>query len=106
MDKKVLHDRAEFVRAMEMIMRATNDEDIITGWLMCGVADGDITGKETDEELEWYCEDKNFADIMACFSRCMWRITRAYEDEEEKEDIKKGNGTLYFSGVVSKKGDN
>ena len=66
-----LHERADMVRAMELICRCINDRDVFDPWLMCGVADGDITGEETDEDLEWYCENENFAELMACFLRRM-----------------------------------
>lgn len=95
-----LSKRANFVRAMEMIVRSLNDEGMINGWLMCGVADGDINGKETDEELEYYCDDENFADLMACFCRTMRRALNDHEFDEE--DLSKGNEILYFDDVVSK----
>lgn len=80
--------RIEVVRAMELLARAVNDETAIEGWLMCGVADGDITEQTTDEELEYYVEDDNtFAELMGCFLRTM---------ERAKE------GGLYVDGVVSK----
>ena len=62
-----LSTRAETVRAMEFIARQVNDEEIFESWLMNGVADGDIDGKETDEDLSYYCEDGNFADLMEQF---------------------------------------
>lgn len=80
--------RAETVRAMERIARCINDEGIFEGWLMCGVADGDIDGTETDADLEYYCEDETFAELMTVF---LTRMARAYK-----------NGGLYVDGVVSK----
>lgn len=65
------------VRAMELICRCINDEEVFEPWLMDGVADGDVTGKETDEDLEWYCDDENFADLMALFLRRMERANRS-----------------------------
>lgn len=58
--------RAKMVRAMEFIARQVNDEDVFEPWLMCGVADGDIDGEETDEDLSYYC-DENFSDLMERF---------------------------------------
>ena len=46
MNKKV---RCDLVRAMEMLVRAVNDEDYIEEWLINGVADGDIHPDTTDE---------------------------------------------------------
>lgn len=83
-----LHERAEIVRAMEKLARCINDENIFEGWLMCGVADGDIDGTETDAELEYYCEDETFAELMRVFTN---RMARAYK-----------SGGLYADGVVSK----
>ena len=83
-----LKTRAEMVRAMETVARAVNDEEVFYGWLLCGVADGDINDDTTDEDLEYYCEDKTFADLMERFLDLM---TRA-----------KKNGGLYVDRVVSK----
>ena len=80
--------RAKMVRAMETVARAVNDEDVFESWLMYGVADGDINGSETDEDLEFYCEDENFADLMERFLDLM-------------KDAKESGG-LYKDGVVSK----
>ena len=87
MAKFNLKERADVVRAMETIARCINDEDVFMGWLMGGVADGDINKDTTDEDLEWYCEDDNFADLMACFLR---RMVGA-----------KKSGGLYCNGIVS-----
>lgn len=106
--EKNMKQRVDMVRAMETIVRNINNEDVMWGWLMCGVADGDITDETTDEEIYMdYCEDDNqFADIMSCFVRT---IRRMVDDDEEfdveefdVEDRAKGNGYLYCDGVVSK----
>lgn len=83
-----LSKRANVVRAMELIARCINDEEIFDSWLMCGVADGDIDGSEDDEDLEYYCEDDNFAELMGLFLRLMKRADKS--------------GGLYEDGVVSK----
>ena len=81
-------ERAKMVNAMEFICRQINDEEVFEGWLMNGVADGDIEyGNLTSEVDEYYLEDENFADLMACFLR---RMTAA-----------KKSGGLYCDGVVS-----
>lgn len=86
MPKYDLHERAEMVRAMDLIARTINDEEIFEPWLINGVADGDIDGTETDEELDYYCEDDQFSDLMELFLRLMQRA--------------KTNG-LYCNGIVS-----
>ena len=81
-------ERCEVVRAMETLARAVNDEDVFEGWLILGVADGDIDETTTDEELEWYIQDKNLASLMGTFLDVMKRAKRS--------------GGLYVDGVVSK----
>ena len=90
-----LHERAEMVRAMETVVRNINDEEIFWPWLEVGVADGDIDGNETDEDLEYYCEDENFADLMGLFVRIM---RRSYKKDE--------NGALFCDWVCSKENPN
>lgn len=89
-----LQDRVKMVKAMEFICRQINDEDVFDGWLMNGVADGDIKyGDFSVDNLEeddatYYAEDDDtFADLMACFLR---RMARA-----------KKSGGLYCDGVTS-----
>ena len=77
--------RTQIVRAMELLARTVNNEDVFERWLLCGVADGDIDENTTDEELEYYTEDSTFADIMHTFLRVMHG---AYHD-----------GGLYADGV-------
>ena len=83
-----LSRRAKVVRAMETIARCINDEEVFYSWLLCGVADGDIGDDTTDEDLEYYCEDKTFADLMERFLDLM---TAA-----------KKSGGLYEDRIVSK----
>lgn len=83
-----LSRRAKVVRAMETIARCVNDEEVFYRWLLCGVADGDIDDDTTDEDLEYYCEDKAFADLMERFLDLM---TAA-----------KKSGGLYEDRIVSK----
>ena len=94
-------ERAELVRAMEKVCRHINDEDIIEGWLMTGVADGSV-----DDDTPWediyseYCEDdRTFKDIMASFCRTMRRMV--LDPEIEKPDRKLGNIMLYSDTVSS-----
>ena len=83
-----LSARAKVVRAMETIARCVNDEDVFYSWLLCGVADGDIDDDTTDEDLEYYCEDKTFADLMERFLNLMIAAKRS--------------GGLYEDGIVNK----
>lgn len=75
MDK--ILERKKMVVAMEFIARQINDEDVFEGWLMCGVADGDIPYgclSEYIESLEAYIDDDEFfRDLVSCFLRCMMR---------------------------------
>lgn len=84
----VKKERVELVRAMELIARAVNDESVFMMWLNCGVADGDINESTTDEELDYYTEDENFADLMDTF---LYLMSKA-----------KKSGGLYADGIVSK----
>lgn len=94
MAREVNHtERALMVMAMETIARSINDEEIFMGWLMCGVADGDIDTTTTPQEVidMGYTEDDTFVDLMDCFLRCM---KRAYK-----------SGGLYCSWATSTIGD-
>ena len=66
-------ERAKMMLAMEFIARQINDEDVFDGWLMCGVADGDIPYGSFDitDVDEDYLDDSTFEDVMSCFLRCM-----------------------------------
>ena len=85
-------DRIKMVKAMEYIARQVNDEEVFEGWLMCGVADGDITYGDLDggEVDEYYTEDGHFRDLMDCFLRLMASAKRS--------------GGLYCGGMVSREG--
>lgn len=81
-------ERFEMLKAMELIARSVNDEEVFTLWLNCGIADGDIDESTTLEDLEYYMEDDIYADIMDTFLLLM---KRAYK-----------SGGLYSDRVVSK----
>lgn len=84
--------RRKMVLAMEYIARQINDEDVFEGWLMCGVADGDIKyGSMDPEEVDdCYIEDDHFRDLMDCFLR---RMAGA-----------KKSGGLYCDNITTKEG--
>jgi len=83
-----LEERAKVVRAMDLLCRSMNDEELLVAWLMVGVADGDITSETTDEDLEYYCEDDTFGELMYYFLRRM-KLANKY-------------GGLYVDGVASR----
>lgn len=88
MDNNSLHRRARVVRAMEEIARCVNDEELFVGlWLSLGIADGDITQETTDEDLEGYCDNESFKDLMYTFLKLM---------EAARED-----GGLYCDGITA-----
>lgn len=85
-----MNERIKLVRAMEMLARAVNDESIFMEWLSIGVADGDINNYTPDDELEWYAQDEEFADLMDTFLDIMSKARKS--------------GGLYFDGILSKEG--
>ena len=103
-DDRDIHERLQLVRAMDLIVRNLNDEEMMEAWLMCGVADGDIKEDTPDEYLEYYAEDDTFASLMALFCRTMrWAIN---SPDLSKEEQKNGNYILYCDGIVGKKEEN
>ena len=87
-------ERIRMVKAMEFVARQINDEEVLEGWLVVGVADGDIERGSLDvtptdaEELEYYLDDETFADLMDTFLFCMQKARKS--------------GGLYCDDVVSK----
>ena len=87
-------ERANLVKAMELLVRSVNDESYIEYWLSQGVADGDLTPPPTTEDwddeygLGYYIQDDNFAELMDLF---LYVMQRAYK-----------NGGLYCDDVLSK----
>lgn len=81
--------RCKMILAMEYIARQINDEEVFEGWLMNGVADGDIPYGNFDitEVDDYYTEDDNFKELMSCFLR---RMVGAWN-----------SGGLYCGGIVS-----
>ena len=85
-------ERLQMVKAMEFIVRHCNDERCMNAWLMCGVADGDIEygdlAVDNYDDLEYYLEDENFADLMGLFLKSM--------------KFASATGGLYCGNIVSK----
>ena len=90
MDK--LTERKKMLVAMEFVARQINDEDVLMGWLMNGVPDGDIEYGNFDisqiDDEDYMVRDDGFEEIMSCFLR---RMVKAYD-----------SGALYCGGVVCK----
>lgn len=89
-EKKMnMENRKKLVLAMEMLCKAVNNEDYLDSWLMCGVADGDISPNSVDvsEVDDVYISDSYFGEMMGLFLRIMSRANK--------------DGGLYFDGVVS-----
>ena len=85
-------ERQKMVLAMEYICRQLNDEEVLEGWLMNGVADGDFEFGEWDftKVEDCYIEDNNFRDLMDCFLRRMSGARRS--------------GGLMCDGIVTEEG--
>lgn len=84
--------RKKMVVCMEFIAHTINDEGIYEGWLIGGVADGDISEGSLDlgQVEDFYIEDDNFRDLMDCFLRRMASTKKC--------------GGLYVDGIVTKEG--
>ena len=86
-------ERIKMVKAMEFITRQINDEGVFEGWLIGGVADGDIKYGDLEvrdkdrEDLAVYVEDESVADLMHTFLYLMKNASRS--------------GGLCCDGVVS-----
>lgn len=84
-------ERVKMVKSMEFIARQINDEEIFMEWVENGVADGDIEygdlTDQTDENMEYYIESGNFADLMHLFLSLM-------------NDVYTDDSGLYCDGVV------
>lgn len=72
-------ERIKMVKAMEFICRSLNDEEVFNGWLLSGVADGDITYGSLSVEIKdpdnldvYISDDEDFADLMDTFLSRMY----------------------------------
>ena len=82
-------ERKAVVLAMEILARNVNDEEVFEGWLMCGVADGDINypSLSVDDVDEYYIQNEAFGELMGTFLRLMAGA--------------KDSGGLYCDGIKS-----
>lgn len=64
-----MDERKMMVLAMEFIARHINDEEVFSGWLMNGVADGDIPYGSFDpnDVDDYYTDAENLKDLTECF---------------------------------------
>lgn len=82
-------ERRKAVLAMEFLARCINDENVIEGWLMNGIADGDISANIWDPNIveDYYIVDDTLKDLLSCFLRRMFAAYRS--------------GGLVVDGIVS-----
>lgn len=82
-------ERAEMVKAMEVLARSCNAEDYLMSWLMVGVADGDINKDTTLEDIidMGYCDDDQFKELLDAFIKIMFNAAK--------------DGGIYCDGIVS-----
>lgn len=90
MDKK---ERIQMLKAMEIIMRSLNDEELVMTWLSDGIPDG--TPLDDDEAFEDFTDNVTFADIMDTFVYIMGEACHAPALAEDRK------GTLYCDGVIN-----
>lgn len=65
------------VCCMEFIARHINNEKVYEGWLLDGVADGDIWyGSMVSPEAEWYAEPDSYKELVKTFLDCMYLARR------------------------------
>ncbi len=88
-------ERKIMVACMEFIARNLNDENIFDSWLMCGVADGDISHGNLVHDFtsaalsvgDYYIESDEFSYLMGLFLKLMKRAEKS--------------GGLYCDNIVS-----
>lgn len=71
--------RKEMVVAMETVMRHLNDETIFESWLMCGVADGDVTREVIEDPQlldDYYTEKEAYDELCKLFTRLVKRASK------------------------------
>lgn len=84
-------ERAELVKAMDLIARCINDENVFESWLISGMPDGELESSDNwDDEygLGWYIQDERFAELMDTFLNVLAKARK--------------HGGLYCDNVISK----
>ena len=84
--------RARYVKALDLIARSVNDEELLPLWLTYGVADEDITEDTTPEQIAemGYCEDATFQGLLNTFAQLMQEATKDGP-----------RGAIYAEGFIS-----
>jgi len=75
---KIERERAEFVKAMECIVRHVNNEEYLMTWLELGVPDGDIDSNTSLEDIvvNGYTSKKTVEEWADLFLRIMSRARK------------------------------
>lgn len=95
MTKKQRMERAELVIAMDKLIKCINDEQVVCGWFMYGVADGDIkSDTKAEDVLDEYLDDDTFSELMGEFITLMYCAKRMNKKSDK--------GTLFATGIISK----
>lgn len=81
------------LKAMEIIMRNLNDEEVFETWLTDGIPDG--TPLDDDDSFEEFTDNVTFADIMDTFVYIMGKACPMPESSSARR------GTLYCDGVIN-----
>lgn len=66
--------RVEILKAMDLLVRDINDENIHISWLMNGLPDG--LAQQDDEAFMDFLDDETMEDIGNCFIRCIKRAEK------------------------------
>lgn len=61
------NERYAAIRAMDMLVRQTNNEAALEMWFEKGISDGDIDLETPDEMLADYIDDDKFRDVLDTF---------------------------------------
>lgn len=78
-----IKERIEIVKAMDLLCRQINDEEVFMTWLIYGVADGDVEIGD-DERLECYVDDDAIEEttvIWICDAPTVRIIGNAIEED-------------------------
>lgn len=71
-----LKERIDMIRAMEIVCKNINDEEIMMRWRIDGVADGDIKDTTKDVDLKYYAKDDVFGGLLTTFAEIMKEVCK------------------------------
>ena len=77
-----LTERIDTLKALDLIMRGLNDEELFNSWITYGIED-------ECKDYAYYATDETFAEMLTLFCSLMKTAT-------------KEAGALYFDGIISK----